>query len=121
MIAEWLYDKNGEAKIYLTEDRFLSKSDKEIGTLEGSDVFSMSGELIGSIANGVLYDTDNRAIAFFEHAKGYIPSLTDITGNTQMDEAQNIPANLGDSGEPVVPVHGDWSDMTLEELFGTEL
>lgn len=121
MISEWLYDKNGDSKIYLEEDKFMSHDQRHIGTLEGADVTSVSGEYIGSFVNGVLYDTDNRPAAFTETAKGYIPSAQDVTGSSGMEDVAFAPGGLGLSGQPYNPVHGAWSDETLDDLFGVEL
>lgn len=121
MISEWLFDKNGDAKIYLEEDKFMSHDQRNIGTLEGQDVLTISGELIGAFVNGVLYDTDDRPVAFTETAKGYIPSTQDVTGSTGMEDVAFAPGDLGSSGKPYNPVHGTWSDETLDDLFGVEL
>ncbi|MGE5364913.1 MAG: 4-fold beta flower protein [Bacteroidota bacterium] len=141
MIAEWLYDKNGDAKIYLDEDKFINHKEEVVATLEGIEVLSPTGEMIALFKKGVLYDSDNRPVAFIENARGYIPGLSDIFGDpgnaeyldqedemTGEDEAsgrsgtQNGGANIpGESGVPTNPVEGGWSDVTLEDLFGTEL
>ncbi len=121
MISEWLYDKNGDAQLYLEEDKIIYKDDRQIGTLDGKDVYAISGELIGSYSSGVLYDTDSRPVAFTEAAKGYIPSGTDLYGSSTVDDNDFAPNEPGESGEPYVPVHGGWSDVTVEELFGLEV
>lgn len=140
MISEWLYDKNGDAKLYLDEDKFISRSEKVLGTLEGNEVISPTGEVVGLFRKGVLYDSDNRPVAFIENARGYIPGLSDILGapgspdfsdsgegtldfedNTNVTNFSGAMGSPGDSGIPQNPVEGGWSDVTLEDLFGTEL
>lgn len=140
MIAEWLYDKNGDAKIYLDEDKFYSKNEQEVGLLEGQDVLSPGGEIVGLFIKGVLYDTDNRPVAFTETAKGYIPELDEVIGspgapdfsdfadeNVDYSEETGVinPVHnrngLGHSGEPLHPVNGGWSDESVEDLFGIRM
>jgi hypothetical protein len=139
MVAEWLYDKNDEAKLYLYEDKIYNRSQQEIGFIEGHDVFSTGGEVIGSYISGVLYDSDNRPVAFTETAKGYIPELDDVIGspgapdfsdfedtNTDYSEETGLirpdkKNGLGHSGEPLHPVIGGWSDESVDDLFGMKL
>jgi|GEM_PF-6638457 len=136
MIAEWFYDKNNIAKLYLDEDRFLSSEDVQIGTLNGREVLSMDNEIVGMYENGVIYDLDDRPVAFTEYAKGYIPSLTDILGEPESPEMASdeqigeytdeseltdnagIPGAPGESGAPNKPVRNGWSDTSIEEMFG---
>lgn len=121
MINEWIYNKDGETKIYLEEDKFMAKSGEQIGSLENEDVFTVNGEYIGAFVNGVLYDSDNRPVAFTERAKDYIPSGADITGSDGMEDTAFVPEGLGFSGVAYNPISGGWSDITVEELFGVEL
>lgn len=129
MISEWLFDQNGDARFYLEEDRFINTKGDQIGSLNENMVYSMNGETLGSLRNGVIFDNDDRAIAFFEHARGYIPTTTEIFGgdpdNSEFiptdEDLTAAPGDPGISGVPYKPVTGDWSDMTLEEFFGTEL
>ncbi len=120
MINEWIYDKNGDTKIYLEEDKFMTKNGKQVGTLEGEDIFSIEGEYVGSFQNGVIFDTDNRPVAFTERAKDYIPSGSDITGSDGIDDLSFVPEGLGFSGSVYNPISGGWSDINVEELFGLE-
>jgi hypothetical protein len=121
MIDEWLYDKNGDAKLYLEEDKFMSNDQRIIGTLDGEDVYAVSGEYIGSFIKGVIYDTDDRIVALTEHAQGYVPTGDDVFGSPTMPDVEYAPNGLGLSGNPVNPVHGGWSDETLDDFFGVEL
>ncbi|MGE5403138.1 MAG: 4-fold beta flower protein [Ignavibacteriales bacterium] len=129
MIADWLYDQNSEARFYLEEDRFISKSGKPLATLEGDKVVSITGEVLGTFSHGAVYDMDDRPIAVIETGRGYIPDTSEILGGAP-DDAEYIPTDEdlteapgdpGISGVPVKPLSGDWSDMTLEEFFGTDL
>lgn len=139
MVSEWFYDKNNIAKLYLEEDKFLSSEDVQIGTLNGRKVLSMDSELVGIYENGVIYDLDDRPVAFTEYAKGYIPSLIDILGEPESPEMANdeqnsqytdeseltdnagIPGFPGESGSPNKPVHNGWSDISVEDMFGITL
>lgn len=129
MIGEWLYDQNGDARLYLEEDRLISKSGKYLGRIEENLVYSINDEILGSFDNGVIYDNDSRPIVFFERASGYIPTTTEIFGgdpdNSEFiptdEDLTSAPGDPGISGVPYKPVSGDWSDMTLEEFFGTDL
>lgn len=129
MISEWLYDQSGDARLYLEEDRLISKSGKPLGRIEDGIVYSANDEVIGAIKGGVLYDNDERPIAFTETGRGYIPTTSDIFGgdpdnSEYISTDENLtaePGQPGISGVPYKPVSGDWSDMTLEEYFGTDL
>lgn len=121
MMQEWFYDRTGDKRFYLEEDRFLNTEGKQIATLEGEDIIVNSGEMVGTFRSGVVFDTDGRMVAFIENAKGYIPTAADVTGSSGMADQAYAPGGLGLSGEPYVPVSGDWSDVTLEDFFGTEL
>lgn len=136
MISEWFYDKNNIAKLYLDEDKFLSADDNEIGILNGREVLSLDNEIVGIYENGVIYDLDDRPVAFTEYAKGYIPSLIDILGpqespemaddeqtsqytdESEVSDNATLPGGAGESGSPNKPVHNGWSDITVEEMFG---
>ncbi|MCU7495042.1 MAG: hypothetical protein HF314_03825 [Ignavibacteria bacterium] len=129
MVEEWFYDQMGEAQFYLDEDKFISKSGKEIATLERDKVVSVAGETLGIFENGAIYDTDGRLMAIISTGRGYVPTTNEIYGGDP-DNSEFIPTDQdlteepgdpGISGIPYKPVHGDWSDTPLEEFFGTGL
>lgn len=129
MVEEWFYDQTGEPRFYLDEYKFISKSGKEIATLEGETVMSVTGETLGTFQHGAIFDMDGRLIATISTGRGYIAPNSEILKGDP-DNAEYIPSeedltdepgDPGISGVPYLPFQADWSDTTLEAFFGTEL
>ncbi|HEX2865909.1 MAG TPA: hypothetical protein VHO03_02645 [Ignavibacteriales bacterium] len=129
MVEEWFYDQTGEARFYLDEYKFISKSGKEIATLEGQTVLSTTGETLGTFRHGAIFDMDGRLISTISTGRGYVPDTSEIFSGDP-DNAEYIPTDEdltdepgdpGISGVPYKPINADWSDTTLEAFFGTEL
>lgn len=136
MIAEWFYDKNDNAKLYVDEDKIIYEDEQQVGKLNGREVLSMDDEIVGIYENGVIYDLDDRPVAFTEYAKGYIPSLNDILGDQEspdmpgdeqstafddesaLTDKSGMTGFPGESGSPNQPVHNGWSDISVEDMFG---
>lgn len=62
---ECLYDKNGIVKIFRFNDRFISRSGKNLAWIYNENVYHISsGRHIGWFEKGVLFDQDNKVMAF---------------------------------------------------------
>ncbi len=78
---DWLYDKKGQALLFIYGDRFISKNGKNLGWIFNNNVYGLkNGKHLGWFENGVLYDGMNKVIAFSRNASGYMPSRPGFGG-----------------------------------------
>jgi hypothetical protein len=73
-MAEWVFDRNGEAQIIWDGDCFRSAAGKVIGWIHGNGAYALSGRHVACYDGGVLYDTSNFTIGFRAGARGLLPS-----------------------------------------------
>lgn len=74
----WLYDKNGKARMLLKDDVLISSDGKNLAWVIGGKVYSLQGKHKGWHEKGALYDAKNCCLAFEKDATGYIPSRPGI-------------------------------------------
>ena len=116
-MANWLFDGHGTARLFLHDDRFISKDGKNLGWLVGENVYSLNGKHLGWFEEGVLYDGQNRAIAFERGARGHLPSRPGIGGIPGTPGIPGRPGRPGLSGVPGKPGRGGWSNLDVEQFF----
>ena len=98
---EWLFDKSGNAELFLYQDRFISREGRNLGWLYNNDVYHIStGRHIGWYENGILYNGNNEVVAFARNCQGHLPSRPGIGG---------IPGTPGIPGRPGKPGFGGYA------------
>ncbi len=117
-MTDWLYDKSGEAQLFLHRDRFINKSGHNLGWLVKNNVYSLDGSHRGWFEDGVLYDGSNDTIAFARNATGRLPSRPGVAGAPGTPGIPGSPGKPGFSGVPGRPGHGGLSSQTLGDFFG---
>lgn len=117
----WLFNKMGEAEIFVYKDRFISKYGRNLSWIQLNNVYSLDGNHIGWFEDGVLYDQNNDTLAFTATATGYMPYRPGICGVPGVPGIPGRPGMPGFSGIPGRPGFGAWSAETLESFFKQEL
>jgi len=120
-MTEWFFDKNGLIRLFLYEDRFISRQGRNLGWLAGGGIYSLTGIQIGWAEYGVLYDENNDLLAISTNGAGYRPARPGINGAPQIPEIPASPVRPHLSGKLQRLGHGGWSCKTVEEYFGTRL
>lgn len=114
---KWLYNRNGKAKLFLHEDRFISKTGENLGWLIETSVYSLEGNHLGWFEKGIMYDENNSIMAFLKNATGYLPTcpkLDCIPGKPCIPEPSEKP---GLCRMPFRTCLGGWSKKTLKQFF----
>lgn len=115
---EWLYNKNGQAKLFAYEDRFISSRGENLAWIYNENVYNIkNGKHVGWFEKGVLYDKDNKAIAFTRDCKGYLPYYPGLCGIPGTPGIPGKPGRPGFAGMPVRPGYGGWSNRNIEDYF----
>ena len=113
-MAEWLYDKSGNATLILDTDCIRNRSGVVVGWLSSNGAFSINGNHIGWFERGVVYDRNNNALGFTSQADGYIPSRPGLAGAPGMPGFAGRPGLSGMFGRPGF---GGWSQAPLSSYF----
>jgi len=116
-MKEWLFHRNGQALLFLYDDRFISADGENLGWLVGNEVFSLKGSHLGWFERGVLFDRDNNVLAFTADATGYLPSRPAIGGVPAAPEIPAAPERQSLCGNLIRQGYGGWSIRTLEQFF----
>ena len=82
-----------------------------------NNVYSLNGKHIGWFEDGVLYDSNNNAIAFLRDASGYLPGRPGTSGVPGIPGIPGRPGKSGFSGTPGRPGKGGWSNKTIKQMF----
>ena len=73
-MAQWLYNRNGHAKIILDGDCLRDgRAACVIGWIDRDNVYNLSGRHTGWFEHGILYDSRNDTIGFLEVRSGSLP------------------------------------------------
>jgi len=120
-MAEWLFNRNGQALLFFYGDRFISADGKNLGWLIGNNVYSLKGNHLGWLERGVLFDRDNNVLAFTANATGYLPSRPGNGGVPASPEIPEAPERPGLRSNLVRQGYGGWSIRTLEQFFVVSL
>jgi 4-fold beta-flower domain-containing protein len=116
-MAQWLFDKAGQAMLILDDDRLRSSRGAVVGWINNTDAHSIRGAHVGWFHGGVLYDRKNRVLGFLANATGSLPSRPCLSGTPGMPGFPGVPGRPGLSGTPGRPGFGGWSDETLATYF----
>ncbi len=116
-MTNWLFDKNGTARLLVHDDRFISKTGDNLGWLIGKNVYSLNGTHLGWFEDGVLYDGDNNCLAFQSGARGHIPSRPGLGGTPGIPGMPGRPGMPGLSGVPGRSGYGGWSGLDVDSFF----
>lgn len=115
---EWLYDKNGRAQIFQYNDRFISSQGNNLAWIYNGNVYHLkSGNHIGWYEKGVLYDQDNKPLAFIRNCEGHLPYRPALGAIPASPAMPAIPARPGFSGIPGRPGYGNWSSKEILKFF----
>jgi len=116
---DWLFNRNGNAELFVYDDRFISKNGHNLGWLFNEKVYNIrNGRHLGWFEKGILYDGSNKVIAFSRNATGNLPSRPGIGGTPGTPGVPGRPGRPGLSGTSGRPGYGGWSNQALEEFFG---
>lgn len=118
-MAEWLFDRSGSACLILDGDCLRSSGGVVVGWICGSNVYSLRGQHIGWFDGGVIYDSNNCAMAFSHDGTGSLPSVPGLRGTPGMPGLAGVPGRPGISGTPGRPGRGGWSRHNASEYFGS--
>jgi hypothetical protein len=116
-MAEWLFDKSGNAKLILDNDCIRNRSGVVVGWLSSGGAFSINGNHIGWFDRGVIYDRNNNTLGFTHQADGYVPSRPGLAGAPGMPGFAGRPGRPGFSGMFGRPGFGGWSQVSLDIYF----
>ena len=116
-MAEWMFDKNGNARLLLDGGRVRDDGGAVVGWINGGNVYSLGGEHIGWFEGGVIYDGDNCALAFTRKRSGFLPSVPGLGGTPGMPGFCGVPGRPGFSGTPGKPGRGGWSTHDASQYF----
>ena len=115
---EWLFDKSGNAELFLYQDRFISREGRNLGWLYNNDVYHIStGRHIGWYENGILYNGNNDVVAFVRNCQGQLPSRPGIGGIPGTPGIPGRPGKPGFGGRPGRPGRGGWSREYVRAMF----
>lgn len=117
-LAEWLFDRSGNAQIILDGERLRDRRGSVIAWISGSSIYSLRGQHIGWFEGSVIYDSNNCALAFSRNRTGHLPSVPGIGGTPGMPGFAGVPGRPGFSGTPGKPGRGGWSSHDVEQYFG---
>ncbi|MHA1232210.1 MAG: collagen-like triple helix repeat-containing protein [Candidatus Helarchaeota archaeon] len=116
-MAQWVFNRNGKAKIIFEESCFRDARGRVVGWINNTNVFSLRGRHIGWYEHGVVYDRNNNTLGFIKNCTGYIPSFPGLSGTPGMPGFSGKPGRPGFSGIPGKPGRGGWSKYDLEFYF----
>jgi hypothetical protein len=120
-MTDWFFDRSGQIRLFLYNDRFISEQGDNLGWLAGNTVYSLTGNHIGWLERGVLHDENNDILAFSTKGSGHLPSRPGIGGVLETPEIPQSPPRPGLTGVPERPCYGGWSNKTLEQFFSVPL
>jgi hypothetical protein len=116
-MASWLFDRSGHPEILFDGDKLRSSRGVVIGWISGENVYSLNGHHAGWFEGGVVYDRQNRALAFLADAGGHLPSRPGLAGTPGVPGFSGVPGRPGFSGTPGRPGMGGWSNEDLSTYF----
>lgn len=118
-MAEWLFDRNGRARLLKDGDCFRNDRGSVVAWISGINVYCLGGQHVGWFDGGVLYDSKNRALGFGRDATGYLPYRPGLAGVPGIPGFAGRLGRPGFSGAPGQPGFGGWSDKDLSGYFET--
>ncbi len=116
-MAEWLFDRNGRARILLDNDKLRNNRGEVIAWISRNNIYSVTGSHIGWFEGGVAFDSRNCPIAFSKDRAEALPSVPGMSGTPGMPGFAGVPGRPGFSGVPGRPGRGGWSHHDVEDYF----
>ena len=108
-MAEWIYDRGGQAAAIHDDDCLRDRSGRVAAWLSRGSIYSLRGEHIGWYEEGVFRDASNRVLGFTAGATGPLPSRPGRGGRPGMPGFAGRPGRPGLAGRPGRPGRGGWS------------
>lgn len=93
-MAEWLFDKGGHPCLILDGNCVRDKGGYVIGWIIDPNVYSSTGQHIGWLEGGIIYDINNFPLVFSRNHTGSLPYNPGLTGTSSM------PGFTGTTGRP---------------------
>jgi len=100
-MADWMFDKRGRPCLILDGNQVRSRRGAVVGWIEGGSVHSLRGAHIGWFEGGVIYDSRNSALAFARRHSAHLPSEPGLSAEPAMPGFSGVP------GRPGLPVRRD--------------
>jgi len=119
-MADWLFNKTGLAQLILDGDYIRNAHGSVVGWIKGENMYSLGGRHIGWFDDGVIYDSNNCALAFIHTRTGSLPSVPGLSGTPGMPGFSGVPGCPGFSGTPGKPGRGGWSKHSADEYFNAQ-
>ena len=116
-MADWMFDRRGRAALIVDGGCFRSGRGTVVAWISGDNAYSLGGRHVGWFENGVLYDSQNRALGFLRDATGYLPARPGTAGSPGMPGFGGTPGRPGLRGIPGRPGYGGWSPADLATYF----
>ena len=116
-MADWIYNKSGNASIICDNDCLRNNFGQVIAWIRGLDVYSLNGNHIGWFEKGIIYDSNNGVLGFIRNRTGHLPSTPGIAGTPGTPGFGGKPGRPGFSGTPGRPGYGGWSTRDLSKYF----
>src|SRR5262249_43812905 len=110
-------NKSGVASLILDENRVRDSDGQVVGWLSGTNAYSLNGEHVGWFEGGVLFDSNNGALAFSRNHTLSLPSTPGLSGMPGMPGFSGVPGRPGFSGAPGRPGRGGWSQHDASQYF----
>ena len=116
---DWLYDKNGNAELFIYGNRFISKRGENLGWLYNGKIYGLkNGHHLGWFEDGVIYDLNNCVFAFLRDASGHLPYRPGLSGTPGIPGIPGSPGIPGFSGTYARPAYSSrWSTLTIKDFF----
>jgi hypothetical protein len=119
MMAEWLFDKSGSARVILDGSMIRNNRGEVIAWIAGVNLYSLGGSHthIGWVEGGVIFDQDNCTIAFTQNSSGSLSGVPVMSAVACMPAFSAIPARPAFSATPAKPARSGWSNRNLEHYL----
>ena len=114
---DWYYDRNGFPKLFIYNNRLISKNGENLCWIVNSYLYSLkTGKHIGWIENDIIYDINNKILAFSYNASNlpYRPGLHGVPGLPGIPGVPGMPELSGVYGRPGF---GGFSSEEVLEYF----
>jgi hypothetical protein len=116
-MADWVFDRHGRPQFICERDCLLDSRGHVCAWLAGDNVYSTHGRHVGWFEQGVIYDSQNRALGFLEGATGPTPARPGLFGRPGTPGFAGRPGRPGLAGAPGRPGFGGWSAHDLQSYF----
>jgi len=119
-MAEWMFDQMGNTCLIFDGDKIRNDGGDVVAWISQNNVHSLTGNHVGWYEGGVIYDSDNSALAFIRNCSGSLPNRPALSGTPGMPGFSGVPGKPGLSGVPGKPGRGSWSIYDATRYFEHE-